>query len=99
LIFFSNPLITAITTSNTPTPSATPATEIRVITDTNVPFGFKYRRAMNQLNFMPRDYRRTGSTASASPQEEEGEFLSISFTSRRAARTCGSKGVTTHRIE
>ena len=37
-------------TINTATPSVTPSTEIRVMIDTKVRFGFRYRSARNRLN-------------------------------------------------
>jgi len=40
----SNPVITEITTINAQTPITTPANEISVMIDTNVRFGFRYRK-------------------------------------------------------
>src|SRR6202035_1771493 len=46
----SKPVITEITRINTVTPSITPRTEISVIIDRKVRFGFKYRSARKRLN-------------------------------------------------
>src|ERR1700720_1907910 len=46
----SNPVITEITIINTLIPSTTPRIEIRVISDRNVRFGFRYRSARKQVN-------------------------------------------------
>ena len=46
----SKPVITEITRISTVTPSITPMTEINVMIDRNVRFGFKYRSARNRLN-------------------------------------------------
>src|SRR6266542_6660073 len=46
----SNPLITLMTMMSTATPSMTPITEIKVMTETNVRLGRKYRRARNNSN-------------------------------------------------
>src|SRR2546427_3099315 len=46
----SNPVITEITRIKTVTPSITPRTEINVMIDRNVRFGFKYRKARKRLN-------------------------------------------------
>ncbi len=43
-------VITEITRINTVTPSITPRTEINVMIDRNVRFGFKYRSARKTLN-------------------------------------------------
>src|SRR5262245_935852 len=45
----SNPVMTAITRISTVTPSMTPMTEINVMIERNVRFGFKYRRARKRL--------------------------------------------------
>src|SRR6266853_6847476 len=46
----SNPVITEITRINTVTPSITPRTEINVMIERNVRFGFRYRSARKRLN-------------------------------------------------
>src|SRR6266480_3584973 len=46
----SNPVITEITRIKTVTPSITPRTEINVMIERNVRFGFKYRSARKRLN-------------------------------------------------
>lgn len=50
LISRSNPAITANTTIRTKTPTATPSSEIRVIAETCVRSGFRYRSARVMLN-------------------------------------------------
>ena len=45
----SNPVMTAITRISTVTPSITPMTEINVMIERNVRFGFKYRSARKRL--------------------------------------------------
>src|SRR5207247_9912217 len=45
----SNPVITEITRISTVTPSITPNTEINVMMERNVRFGFKYRSARKTL--------------------------------------------------
>ena len=45
----SNPVITEMTRINTVTPSITPSTEISVMIERNVRFGFKYRSARKRL--------------------------------------------------
>src|SRR5205814_191531 len=46
----SNPVMTAITRISTVTPSITPMTEINVMIERNVRFGFKYLSARKRLN-------------------------------------------------
>ena len=49
-ICWSNPLITLMTMISTATPSATPMTEIKVMTETNVRLGRRYRSASSSSN-------------------------------------------------
>ncbi len=46
----SNPLITLMTMMSTATPSVTPRTEIKVMIETNVRLGRRYRNASNNSN-------------------------------------------------
>ena len=49
----SNPLMTLMTMISTATPSVTPSTEIKVITETNVLLGRRYRSASSSSNGNP----------------------------------------------
>ena len=68
---WSNPVITEITTISTAIPSVTPSTEIRVMMETNVRLGFRYRSARNN----PKGSRvaRTGAAAGAASEAGAGE--------------------------
>src|SRR5262249_9867641 len=64
----SNPVMTAITRISTVTPSITPMTEINVMIERNVRFGFKYRSARKRLKGsfnLPLAWRQTQSDSTA----------------------------------
>src|SRR6266403_136941 len=78
----SKPVITEITRINTVTPSITPSTEISVMIDRNVRFGFKYRSARKTLKGRFNSglaWRQTHCDSTAERASGEHRLLACSF--------------------